>query len=1547
MMVGPRYARQKFRVIVGEDIKSLFDTTKASTDYNFQQSLTDAEVNKMLKEINWTDGQGLMSMRRFEDLQKGYGPGANLQNTLKPVYAGIDQYGVNRTLKYSSVVITDELARKFPLLRELRIKMELNGLTGTDWSRAKTLLEKKIDSGNLSVKEVRELTDLFSKNVNLYLDEFVADSATKTGIPNGKLSFDRSTGRYQGFSMDDMMLPEAAIIDMDNRNWRIQINPAHDIDSHVSLFTQLMYFANFDGRNPEEANSMYSALGSLFGLGITEMKEALEITNVPDLTAKKPKQLEKPIREMLKKKMGSMPGKEKAHEFLEHNVSLNAPFLVNDMVTQLASMFNKSIIRPKFNGSKFVLQSAMLTHDVYQNGKINEVMVPKFDAEKNVMEVYLPNIFKKFLPEEYRSMSDQQLMEMFDKGEVVLNNMMLGFRIPSTGINSAVRIKVKGIYPSENNIIIAPPNITFQHGSDYDVDSLFIIRPTTYTKSEVAEMEKAGFTVSEGESIGQAQGFSNSFQKKLEDEPALRSVLKGYLKNKIVNTYMNLLAKQENREDILKPITFDIPKNAERWDSLFNMAAYYSADPSVGSQMAEFRPLVDKVKEGTVTPEDMKRLEALREEILFTRRDINDPLDLMKMQLDNKSGTKLTGIAANSAKGVAYLLNATTDGELPKLNDDLRFTIDGVEYDGIARVDRGVGGGTQVSEHFSWMVNAAIDNVKEQILQVINMSIGMGNLWLGFTALGMRPAHTLLMLKQPYVQPLVNLNRIKKENVDTIREEIEGKIAALGGSVNEVAISIKDLENLAPLTIGAIDKLSKAEQLAALSTQLAVMDVISKGTRIGNSLFSTTRALSILQNIPPTYEEQQDVLDAIFDIYESETEAVTTGDQGPFATTASYKKHSFLENRPLNKRYAFENVDLFKLPHWAKAYEQFKLLTDLEKAAFFKHSRKMQDLTLLVKNHFGLVGRRSIFTFKDNEDNRMIRDELIKYFFTGLKFNQFGRTVDFNSTNEVYTVTNRERQYTVYGPEAFIQRFIDKVQSLKLHPSYSDNEFLKKLRISKDRKGIQRLSMADISAITHIDNKVLENEFVKLGAADREIYLAELEKEIAENLTELETLKKEALAEAKTEQQRAEIEEKYSKKIYFENKRLNNKWYSELQTDFVKYLVLAEGLRFSGSTFATILPAEIYLPVFKAFDKAMDNIASRDMKELSRVIEHFGLSLILNKADDMQNSVRGLDMDYSTSSVKTEKIGGKDIYYNLKIKGTPGTALTEQQKPRVIKKSIKPYSDNPMYDPDPVDYVFVRMDVSSDNHEAYYALAGKANTHQTYNFRWDLFNETYRFNDHFKGDMVNLISNDVVIETTKIKKQELQTPVLYYGKELPVGSLLSVAKPSDATRIYAQQYKVSKLLKEASAPEVKKELLKKIDELKVKERSMKITDREVRVFEAELETLKKKIDSKQKPTEIQLKNVEEKTKQLAAMKLRLQEKGAVSNELQGLFTQLNQAKFKYELMEIKSEFETTPVQVSADDLRVLYNKTDNFSADWSDEEVLAYHDQVMKGNVLC
>jgi len=81
------------------------------------------------------------------------------------------------------------------------------------------------------------------------------------------------------------------------------------------------------------------------------------------------------------------------------------------------------------------------------------------------MQVLLPSWFKEIVGEDLKSY-DKRLLEL------------VGYRIPTQGLNSIDSIEVVGFLPKEaGNLIITPSEIVGKAGSDYDVDKLNIFIP--------------------------------------------------------------------------------------------------------------------------------------------------------------------------------------------------------------------------------------------------------------------------------------------------------------------------------------------------------------------------------------------------------------------------------------------------------------------------------------------------------------------------------------------------------------------------------------------------------------------------------------------------------------------------------------------------------------------------------------------------------------------------------------------------------------------------------------------------------------------------------------------------------------------------------------------------------------------------------------------------------------------------------------------------------------------------------------------------------------
>ena len=134
---------------------------------------------------------------------------------------------------------------------------------------------------------------------------------------------------------------------------------------------------------------------------------------------------------------------------------------------------SRTISRKRHGGAKIQGAGTMFETKVtrdYDDGTISANDLSFYQNEEGKvtqMEVYLPNFLKSFLGELNIEDIDGRLLEN-----------IIGFRIPTQGLNSIESIKIKGFLPeSAGELIIMPSAITVKAGSDYDVDKMNLYLP--------------------------------------------------------------------------------------------------------------------------------------------------------------------------------------------------------------------------------------------------------------------------------------------------------------------------------------------------------------------------------------------------------------------------------------------------------------------------------------------------------------------------------------------------------------------------------------------------------------------------------------------------------------------------------------------------------------------------------------------------------------------------------------------------------------------------------------------------------------------------------------------------------------------------------------------------------------------------------------------------------------------------------------------------------------------------------------------------------------
>jgi len=175
----------------------------------------------------------------------------------------------------------------------------------------------------------------------------------------------------------------------------------------------------------------------------------------------------------------------------------------------LTSLYTNNIINQKFPGGHLVLasnafwnkpsymsQEEATSLGIYNGDKLKSV----FDKDGNLVSV------ECLMPPYYSDMFNS-------KGELVANldnlpdflKEVIGYRIPTSGKHSTCIFKIKGFLPrSAGPMIIVADDIVQRMGSDFDVDSLFLMTPTYVSKvvmNEDGEGTHTEFTIPTTEDV--------------------------------------------------------------------------------------------------------------------------------------------------------------------------------------------------------------------------------------------------------------------------------------------------------------------------------------------------------------------------------------------------------------------------------------------------------------------------------------------------------------------------------------------------------------------------------------------------------------------------------------------------------------------------------------------------------------------------------------------------------------------------------------------------------------------------------------------------------------------------------------------------------------------------------------------------------------------------------------------------------------------------------------------------------------------------------------
>lgn len=1181
-----------YKSLILEDIeRDFFDDTLFAG--KTKEEVSSAFLRATGEKVNYTDAQGFITEKFAHKMRMGFGREMQLGNVMKPVHFEVDANGVPRAVKYSAIVLTESLIKEFPELRKLAERMDAEGI-----------------------------------------DQAVFQSAVKVGLPLEQINNWNDT--ISG-------VPLKSPITLRSANLRIQLNPRHSLDGHVTQPSQLLYFLTSDPNNFHKALDIYNSVARVQKLGQLQVNEWLGLRQTETRKQKKRAEginpyhfTQKQVKSIVSRNATESSQSTQQEEILKNkNISLNFPLIADQAQLMFNSWMSKSTVELKYSGTKMVLQSSVGTANT--EGLSTPRLVIDKDG-KYVMECYIPEGFGKSIG----------LKE---------GDMFIGFRIPSTELHSGVPLKVIGFLKNSDNVIIVPPQITWLHGSDFDVDALFTIHREA-TSKDLTDI-KGNIVISKGTTLleshintletlykeyrdmlndpGVDQPTKVEIRKVLygttaDNKASLISILKEALKNKVATDFLDIFRDEKNLENMMTPITMD----------------YLKGDNKKKDRLNAQESLFDLIR-------DARGLS--KNDDLFNKRDINLVTDYIMMHQDNFSGAKATGIFANGTKGYNYLFAATGDpSSNPQLSNSVQFTIDGITYNSLSKTEKELKDGqlvdrmiktstgelvpAKVGERFDSLVNAAIDNVKEQILSIINVSNTTLQSWMGLLATGLPLETTGMLMLQPSIVYASKQKgagsktfKLAKENIlaklepfyDDIADDKE-KAEIIMSEMSAINLGFSDLKSSITKNMDVQDPLAGITTKEDLLYQLAALNLVMKGGEIGNHIGIYSSIANLAKGLPTFTHDQAAALDLFTKLYSTTNEEVFSI-QGLGAVkskaTLVRKNGKYVPkvNQAGNDTRIITGVDILgNVPHIEQAYLQLKQLYANNSDLFDKTNKYLIGIAGLIKSNY----LPKLTVGQIHKTKEFIVKEYLNYMLSGINITDKNGKVLINLDDSAEPQVDLEGDAFMEGSKAWAYRFTQYIEEIKsgnqseeskqkygvIDQTRENNSFLSNLTVSGTQPETKQLRFYKTANLEQEEVALFRKDFMKLVGPDGK--------------------------------------------------------FSALQYDLVKYLIITQGLRYGASNYGPVVDPNMYIAVDKAITENITNKLyklnaasseerSQDLTRFANSVKEFTLQLAINNADAIMNvssksivktkegSRRGVDTLTDTGGNTTQ------VYYDLKL----------------------------------------------------------------------------------------------------------------------------------------------------------------------------------------------------------------------------------------------------------------------------------------------------------
>lgn len=967
------------------------------------KSKDDEQVNKILnlypeKGFKPGDSQGFILPERLGNIN--YGFGSKMGNVIKGVYYHIGEDNVARALKYSSIVLSDDLCNRYEALKELRDKMRNN------------------PSG--------------------VIEEVVFESAVKVGKPR------KLNDWYDLVEKKDTLFDEDSMFLIDNTDYRIQLDPEAELDGEVSYPTQLSYILNLYGTNDVIARDVYRSFSEIIKTNWESLQKYKGGKSTKEL-----------LEEFLK-----LSNQENLKELLSEDIDINFPAITDKLLIHYLSANFDRAVKTKFDGTKLILQTALGAKKKFKTAGVK--LEDKYDHELEFKVDKDGRLYAEvIIPEEFLHPDLERRIKLaLEKGQEpddyffyqsgranITSKDLLGFRIPSSELHSAVPMKVVGFYDSmKTNVVIAPKLLVILHGSDFDIDSLFTIKRSIVKEYKESKGQPIGYEWDE-KLKRYVFNKSEDFLKDIKDPRTRRKVTEAFHLNNILENFIEATSSPENMMRMLSPIHLGDANSESKTD---------------GDLHSEKRRIIDLIgeKEKTYDISDAIDQQEIHNTVFTGINDIGGFMAAFKVFSflhRSKQGHKITELKKEIKK---------KDGSLVK---GVTIKFNGTPYNQMVDVDSD---GKESGYRFDSLANASVDNLKERILPFLNAGRET-----------IRAYTTLVMHGVPFrtindfvTQPVLRYyTKYGNRDAGLLHKKLESLFTDTD-KIKDIDLKDEELEGYLKYSPDKLKELAyknwddlKDEEKEFLKYQLAVYYQYNKLNELGKEISKIVKLTNTIRGFPVEMAKMEEILSTAKYVLGVPEDGSITDTGKDTDSTFPYYMDEFLTTNP----------------HIREALVVIENVINSVNADFIIYNKTFRKVGDIVAENTGVKLDRNPAINK-----KKIRDEFVKFLMTSF--------VDRKGIRP-YQIRNRKdkKTITLNGVHAYNKRFVDfvlhaqkqdaiRVKNTKgTEDEYHGNVFLQSLSIRTDPyNGKEKVIFYGPSSMDSIDYNLYKQSFEELKDYD-------------------------------------------------------------------------------------------------------------------------------------------------------------------------------------------------------------------------------------------------------------------------------------------------------------------------------------------------------------------------------------------------------------------------------------------------------------------------------